>query len=247
MPTPRELIARRTVPIGVVTPSGNDVVERVTLAIGASVPRASFHFSRTPVSGSSDPFPDSYDPGMLQAATLLSHVDPAVIVWNGSKAASIDFAIDRVLVADIERATGRPATTSILALDEVLLADGIERIAIVSPYSESYGAKLERTFAQAGYRCVASAHAGLADNLSFSRIPLDDIVAMGERVAAAKPEAIVTVCTNFPAAAVVCEIEARTGIPVYDTVALGVWAALRMADVDPRPAAEWGRLFGRAA
>ena len=41
------------------------------------------------------------------------------------------------------------------------------------------------------------------------------------------PEAILAVCTNFPAAAVAAELERELGIPVYDTVALGVWAGLR--------------------
>jgi maleate isomerase len=64
-------------------------------------------------------------------------------------------------------------------------------------------------------------------------------------VAAARPEVIIAVCTNFPAAAVAAELERELGIPVYDTVALGVWKSLRLAGIDTRSAAEWGRLFER--
>jgi maleate isomerase len=246
MPTPRESLAPAATAIGVITPSGNDVVERTTIAICSALPGVSVHFSRTPVFGERDPYPASYDwEGMLGAAKLLAHVDPAVIVWNGSKAAAIDFALDRQLVERIGIETGRKATTSILALDEVLRADGIRRIGVISPYDAAYGAKVDATFTKAGYTIAASAHRGLADNLSFSRIPLDEIAAMARRVAASRPQAIVAVCTNFPAAAVAAEIEAEHGLPVYDTVALGVWASLRAAGVDVRPARAWGRLFER--
>lgn len=247
MPTPRESLAPAATAIGVITPSGNDVVERTTIAICAALPGVSVHFSRTPVFGDRDPHPASYDwDGMLGAAKLLAHVDPAVIVWNGSKAAAIDIALDHELVQRIGGETGRRATTSILALDEVLRADGIRRIGVISPYDAAYGAKVDATLAKAGYDIVASKHRGLADNLSFSRIPLDEIAAMARLVAESRPQAIVAVCTNFPAAAVAAEIEAEHGIPVYDTVALGVWASLRAVGVDTRPVRAWGRLFERA-
>jgi maleate isomerase len=246
MPTPRDTFGLPPVAIGVITPSGNNVVERVTIAIGRELPGVSQHFSRTPVFGDGDPHPSSYDwEGMLGAARLLAHVDPAVIVWNGSKAASIDLALDRELVRRIRAETGRPATTSILAMDEILRADGVRRVAVLTPYGAAYGAKVERTLAAAGYACVSVEHAGLADNLSFSRIPLDEIAAMARRVAVARPEAILAVCTNFPAAAVAAELERELGIPVYDTVALGVWAGMRAVGVDTRPARAWGRLFER--
>jgi len=247
MRTPRESLAPAATAIGVITPSGNDVVERTTIAVCAAIPGVSPHFSRTPVFGDCDPYPSTYDwDGMLGAAKLLAHVDPAVIVWNGSKAAAIDFALDRELAERIGLETGRKATTSILALDEVLRTDGIRRIGVISPYDAAYGAKVDGTLGKAGYEITASVHRGLADNLSFSRIPLDEIAAMARRVAASRPQALVAVCTNFPAAAVAAEIEAEHGLPVYDTVALGVWASLRAAGVDTRPARAWGRLFERA-
>ncbi len=246
MSSPRDTFGRIPAAIGVITPSGNNVVERITIAIGRDLPAASPHFSRTPVFGASDPYPTTYDwDGMLGAARLLAHVDPAVIVWNGSKAAGVDFALDRELVRRIGEETGRPATTSILAMDEILRADGVRRVAVITPYSAVYGGKVEKTLAAEGYDCVSVEHAGLADNLSFSRIPLDAIAAMARRVAAVRPEAILAVCTNFPAAAVAAELERELGIPVYDTVALGVWAGLRAAGVDTRPARAWGRLFER--
>jgi maleate isomerase len=64
-------------------------------------------------------------------------------------------------------------------------------------------------------------------------------------VARAKPQAIVTFCTNFPAAPIVPEMERELGIPIYDTVTMGVWGALQCAGVATRPGRDWGRVFER--
>jgi maleate isomerase len=234
--------------IGTITPSGNTVVERVTLGIVRDLPEVSAHFSRTPVFGSSDPSPDRYAPeGFLAAARLLAHAAPHVLVWNGSKGAGIGFEHDRALVDAIRSDTGIAATTSILGMQALLRARGITRVAIVTPYNDQGQHKTIACLAREGFECVAEAHAGLADNLSYASVPLEQIKAMVRSVAAAKPQAVLCLCTNFPAAVVVALLEAELGLPIYDTTALGAWHALRLAGVDTAPAAaRWGSLFGHA-
>lgn len=231
--------------IGTITPSGNTVVERITLGVLRALPQVSAHFSRTPVFGSSDPSPDAYaTEGLLAAAQLLAHAQPDLLVWNGSKGAGIGFGHDRALVAAIEQQTGIRATTSILGLDALLKARGIRRLGIVTPYGDAGHAKALKAMAEAGYDCVADAHAGLSDNLSYASIPLARIAAMAREAAAARPQAIVCLCTNFPAAVMAGPLEAELGLPVYDSTALGVWHALALLGVDARAASPaWGSLF----
>ncbi len=234
--------------IGVITPSGNVVVERVTTALLASVPTVSAHYARIGVRGAVDPFPDSYDTdGMLTAARLLADARPALIVWNGSKGGAIGIAHDRALVAAIEDATGIAATTSTLALETVLRDTGARRIALATPYAEAYQRKLAARFAEWGLETVAESHLGLTDNLSYASAPLGTIAGQIETVAAARPDAILTWCTNYAAAIVVAEAEKRARIPVYDATTLPLWAALRRLGIDTAPLApRWGSLFGRA-
>jgi maleate isomerase len=66
---------------------------------------------------------------------------------------------------------------------------------------------------------------------------------MMRTVTQAKPDVIVTLCTNFPAAHLAARIEQETRIPVYDTVSIGVWDALRHAGVATHRGAGWGSLF----
>lgn len=237
-------LAGHRVFIGTITPSGNTIVERMTLAVLRDFPEVSPHFSRTPVHGSRDPFPDGYDfDNMLTAARLLSHARPDVIVWNGSKGGSIDFPLDHELCRRMTAETGIRATTSTLALDEVFKSTGVRRCALVTPYDAKYQQKTVACFERAGYVCAAEAHSDLTDNLSFASVPPEAIAGMVREVARAKPEAIVTFCTNFPAAPVLPALEDELGIPIYDSTVLPVWKALKLCGVDVRRARRWGRLF----
>jgi maleate isomerase len=42
---------------------------------------------------------------------------------------------------------------------------------------------------------------------------------------------------------VVEALEAETGIPIYDTVATGLWKAMKLAGADPGRIRGWSRLF----
>ncbi|MBT9289942.1 maleate cis-trans isomerase family protein [Prosthecodimorpha staleyi] len=231
--------------MGVITPSANLVVERVTAAVLQSFPDISAHYSRSPVRGSKDPFPAGYDlAGMLGAARLLGDAALDAIVWNGSKGASIGFTHDRDLAAAITRETGIAATTSMLAIDAELRRLGITHVGVVTPYRRDEQERLCAVLEAEGYRVVAEAHSGVADNLAFMRVPPAEIAAMVGEVAAARPQAVLTLCTNFPAAFQVAGLEAATGLPVYDTTLAGVWAGLVAAGIDTRPGASaWGRMF----
>jgi len=234
---------------GTITPSGNTVVERITLGIVRELPQVSVHFSRTPVFGSSDPSPDAYaTEGLVGAAQLLAHAAPQVLLWNGSKGAGIGFDHDRRLVEALQTATGIPATTSILGMHHLLQTRRIRRIAVVTPYSEAGHHKTLECLRREGYICVADACGGLSDNLSYAGIPTADIAAMLRAVAPAKPDAIVCLCTNFPAAVLAAPLEAELGLPIYDSTALGVWHSMALCGVDTRLAAPlWGSLFREPA
>jgi maleate isomerase len=238
---------QQTRAIGTITPSGNVVVERVTAAILADFPEVSGHFSRIPVFGSSSSYANTYDwDSMMTAARLLSHAHPDVICWNGSKGVSLGFDAEAELCDRITGETGIKATTSVRALDTVLRASGVNTIGLVSPHDDAYQAMVVAEFDKRGYRCIAEQHSGFSDNFSYCKVPDAEIIRMIREVAGAKPDAIVTFCTNFPAAHLLAPMEQETGIPIYDTTSIGVWDALRCAGVETARGARWGSLFSRA-
>jgi len=244
MTDPIELYRRPVRFLATVTPSGNTVVERVTLAILAQVPGVSPHFSRSAVFGSTDPFPDSYDwDSMLAAARLLGHARPDLIVWNGSKGGSVGIDVERELVRRLGDAAGCPATSSMFATLDVLARTGARRLGFITPYLDTYQAKVERNFAALGYETVVRENARIADNLTYASIPLPSILDMARRAAAAKPDALIGWCTNFPTACIASRIEAETGIPFYDATSIIVWKALRLLGQETAHIRDWGRVF----
>ena len=239
-----DVLAQHRVFIGTITPSSNTVVERVTLGVLRDFPSVSAHFSRISVVGEHDPLPDRYDlDGMLNAARLLSHANLDILVWNGSKGITIGIDHDRELCHQIEAETGIKTTTSVLGLERVLQAWGVQRIGVVTPYSKAYQDKTIAALEQQGYICVAEAHSGLADNYSYSQVLPAAITTMLRQVAAGKPDAIITVCTNFPAAPLAGTLEQELGIPIFDTTSLGVWQALKQTGIDTSPGQAWGSVF----
>ncbi len=230
--------------LATITPSGNTVVERTTIAMLRDLAGLAPLFSRLPVHGSTDLFPDSYDvDGMLAAARLLAHARPAAIVWNGSKGGAIGLHHDQALVARIAADTAIAADTSGLMLRRLMAAHGHRRIGLVTPYAEAYQRRLVAAFELEGWEVVAESHLGMTDNLSYASVPFARIAAQAREVARARPDLLLAWCTNYAAAPVAAQVEAETGIPFWDATALGVLAALRAAGVAARPGAAWGSLL----
>jgi maleate isomerase len=244
-PSARRDLPARGAAIGVITPSASIVVERVTIDLMRDFPGASVHFSRTPVRGAADPYPDSYDfAAMLAAARLIADVEPDVILWAGSKGAKIGVENDRLLCRRIKEETGVEATTPTLALEQLIFARAIKTVGLVTPYTPDYQAQLVRGLGAMGVSCLAEAHAGIADNLAYAEVDADEIRGMAHSVAAPRPDAILAWCTNFAAGRLAGEIEQELGAPFYDATTLGLWRALSMLGLDPsRAAPHWGSLF----
>ena len=179
----------------------------------------------------------------MRAAVLLSHAEPDVICWNGSKGGSIGLDVDRRLCERITAATGKPATTSSLAILEAFAATAVRRFGLVTPYAAAYADRIPPHFHAQGYACVGQAHAGLSDNLSYCAVADADIAAMIRAVAVEPPDAIIVYCTNFPAAHLVADLETETGIAVYDSVSACVWKSLQLSGEPTALGSRWGSLF----
>jgi maleate isomerase len=84
-------------------------------------------------------------------------------------------------------------------------------------------------------------------NFSFAEVAEDRIRVMIRDVAAARPKAITTFCTNLRAAHLAAELEAELLIPIFDTISTVVWKSLQIADIDTRRVRGWGNLFSQQA
>ena len=130
-----------------------------------------------------------------------------------------------------------------MAINEILHKTGARRLGLVSPYSDEVQAAIIDNYQNAGYEIVAEQHSGLEDNYSFSEVTSSQLDSMIRGVAAAKPEAILIMCTNLRGAPLVHRLEEELGIPIYDSVATVVWKAMQLTGIDSRRLKGWGSLF----
>ncbi len=232
--------------LGMLTPSSNTTLEPVTTAMLADIPEASAHFGRfrvTEIALSNQALAQFDDSEILRAAELLSHAKVGSIGWNGTSSGWLGFEADERLCARITEATGTPACTSVLALNEIFDLTGVKRFGLVTPYLDDVQAAIIRNYAGAGYECVAERHLRKQDNFSFSEVGAEELRAMVREVARDKPQAITIFCTNLRGAPLVEELEREVGIPIYDTISTVVWKSLKQAGADPSRIRHWGSLF----
>jgi maleate isomerase len=232
--------------LGFLTPSSNTTLEPVTAAMLAGLPEVSAHFARFPVTeiALSAGALGQFDPGpILAAARLLAHAKVDVIAWNGTSASWLGFETDAALCAQITAETGIPATTSILAMNELIARLGVRALGLVTPYLAEVQARIIANYRGLGLACDAERHCGLQDNFAFAEVTAAQLQAMTREVAAARPDAIAVVCTNLRAAPLAAALEAETGITMLDSIATVVWKSLALAGVDPARVTGWGRLF----
>ncbi|MBN3761734.1 aspartate/glutamate racemase family protein [Burkholderia sp. Ac-20365] len=240
----------KRVMLGMLTPSSNTALEPITSAMVAQLPGVSAHFSRFTVTeiSLSDRALGQFDTtNIIQAAKLLADAKVDVIAWNGTSSGWLGFETDRRLCREIEEATGIPATTSVLALNEILDRTRVKKFGLVTPYLKEVQQKIVANYRENGIDCSSENHLGLKVNFEFSEVTEDTLRAQIREVAKQSPEAIVTFCTNLHAAHLASEVEAQHGIPLYDTISTVVWKSLTLAGYDTTRLTGWGRLFSEVA
>ncbi|MCW5689356.1 MAG: aspartate/glutamate racemase family protein [Pseudolabrys sp.] len=228
------------------TPSSNTSLEPITQAMVAGLPQVSAHFSRfkvTEIALSPGALAQFDDSEILRAAELLAHAKVACIAWNGTSSGWLGFERDVKLCERITAATGVPATTSMLALNEILKKTGVTKLGYVTPYRDDVQRKILQNYENIGVGCAAERHLNLQDNFSFAEVEPQQLEEMTMEVARAKPQAIAIICTNLRAAPLTEKLERATGLPVYDTIATVVWKSLIVAGADPKQVTGWGSLF----
>jgi maleate isomerase len=236
--------------LGMLTPSSNTALEPITTAMVAGLPEVSAHFSRfkvTEIALSNRALAQFDNDEILRAAELLAHAKVDSIGWNGTSSGWLGFEADIRLCEQITAATGIPATTSMLALNEILERKNVTRLGYVTPYLDDVQARILQNYRKLGIACQGERHLGLQDNFSFSEVPVAELENMTREVAQDRPDAITIICTNLRVAPSVAKLEREIGIPIYDTIATVVWKCLKLAGVDTRRVVDWGSLFQQVA
>ena len=113
----------------------------------------------------SDPALAQFDDSeILRAAELLAHAKVDVIAWNGTSSGWLGFERDVRLCERITQATGIPACTAMLALNELLRAAPARSASASSrPILDDVQARINANYEQAGFAVAADRHLGMQE------------------------------------------------------------------------------------
>lgn len=232
--------------LGMLTPSSNTVLEPITGSILQGVPGVSAHFSRfkvTEVSLTSAAASQFSVKPMLQAALLLADAKVDVIAYNGTSGGWLGFEYDLRLCETITSETGIPATTSVLALNELFSVFQVSRYGIVSPSEQAIVERIIQNYSLLGLQCANYACSGISNNYASGDVDEESIKKMVRSVARTGVDAITTFGTNLWSAQLAEELERECDILMLDTISAVVWKCLHIVGISPKYISGWGKLF----
>ncbi|OZI26085.1 hypothetical protein CAL26_01660 [Bordetella genomosp. 9] len=248
----QRLIARESMKplkkIGFITPSSNTALEPLTYMMLAPLSDVvSVHFSRLPVQMLTLDEKDvgQFDTGkVVQAAVQLRDAKVDAILWNGTSGGWTGKGMDadRALCDAITAETGIAASTSSLAQAEAFSQYGVSRFGLAVPYIEGPTRKMRDTYADEGFEAVSHAALGLSVNTEIGATPFERIKQILRQADSPEAQCLMVGCTNWPATPLVDELEYELDKMVFDSIAVTLWKALRMVDVQ-RPIHGWGKLL----
>ena len=229
--------------LGMLTPSSNTALEPITSAMLSALPHVSAHFARFTVTeiALSEQALGQFDTShILSAACQLADARVDVIAWNGTSAGWLGFERDVECAVRSPRATGIPATTSVLALNDIFAKTGVRRWPRLTLHRGDAAADREQL---RGTRARVRGRAALrvARQFQFRRGVRDTIVQRDARDGLSRSG-----CRDhflYQSARGASGACVQLSIPAYDTVATAVWKSLRIAGNKRTRWQDWGRLF----
>ncbi len=163
------------------------------------------------------------------ASRLLATADVDVIVMGATAPSFLKGAgYDREVTDRIEKATGKPATTTSTALLRALRFLDAKRIVLGSAYTDKVNAIAQAFLEANGFQVVAARGLGMVDNLAVGRLGPDSAYELARGVGSADADAVALACTNWRSMDVIERLERELGKPVVSTTQVSVWDALRL-------------------
>lgn len=238
--------------IGFIVPSSNTVLEPITTLVASELAHlVSFHYARlrvTSVSLDANDVKQFQQEKMLDAARLLRDAGVDAIVWNGTSAgwSGEGFDADRAICEAIERELGVPASTTTLAQKEAFDALNISTYSLAVPYVTGPTDMMIKTYANEGYQGLSSAKLDITVNSEIGDTPFDEIRRLILASDVPESQSIMVGCTNLAGGLWVEELEKELGKPIFDSVLVTFWKALRMVGIT-QAVPGWGELLRSAS
>ena len=216
--------------IGFIIPSSNRMIEpQMQRFMPAGVVP---HFSRIGMTNRHKAPLEELMPRITYAAEMLadSKCDVTVFQCTGtSMSGGVD--MDKRVVAEIEKVTGRPATSTASALNAAFAALGARRLVFISETTQADHDKKLSYLREAGYDIVADKAASLAGTDAYCTTPPTFWYDLAMALRNDSADAYFISCSNIHSIDVIEALERDLGKPIVTSNQAAIWCALRMAGI----------------
>jgi len=219
---------------GVLIPSTNTTVEiEYTHCLPATL---QFHTARLGKGGNT-PFSPSKDEDVLYQSKMLGDAKVEVVALAQTSASLFDDDYDARVKAQMSKGAGVPAVTSAEAIGEAVLALGMKRVGIVTPYSVQVIENAKRYYeGKYGLAVVGMEGFGATDAYAIGKLDANMAFEALRRVDTPDIEVLIVPGGNFPTMPWIAPWERAFAKPVITTNQAALWAALGVMKLnDPIP------------
>jgi maleate isomerase len=219
--------------IGFIIPSSNRMVEpQMQHFLPAGVVP---HFARVGLTNRHKAPLQEMLPRITHAAELLadSKCDIVVLQCTGaSMSGGVD--MERHVIAELEKAIGRPALSAASALNAAFAALGAKRLVFISETKQDEHDQKLRYLREAGYDIVADRAASLAGTDAYCSTPPKFWFDLAKSLRNDAAEAYFLSCANIRSIDVIEELEAELARPVVTSNQAAIWCSLRTVNIRDR-------------
>ena len=170
------------------------------------------------------------DPAEAAAGTdTLVAIEPDALVYACTSGSFVNGLAGEAALRDAMSSAGggAPSVTTSGGLLEALLALGVRRVGLGTPYVSELGQLLADFVEEAGIEPVSLANLELEGGIAD--VGSSEVERLAEAASSPRAEAIFLACTNLATFNVLPALERRFGVPVLSANQVTMWAALRAA------------------
>ena len=193
------------------------------------------HIGRLMSSAPGQTFQPSRDEDIDYQSRLLGTAKVELVILAQTSASLFADDYDELVTQRMTAGAGVPAITSAQALSRALRALRAQRIAIVSPYSDTVNERAARYFeSKHALKTVALEGFGATDSYAIGQLGPENARDAFARIDRPEIEAFVVPGGNFPTMASIAAWEQELNKPVVTTNQASFWAMLRHFDTGDR-------------
>ena len=186
---------------------------------------------------------------IADVAQALAAQGAAAIAINGTSLTFYrGYAFHEQLKETVRAATGLPVTTMSTGVVEGLRTLGVRRVAVGTAYIDEVNRRLRQFLTDSGFEVLVLEGLGLEGFGAPSQVTEEDVLALGQRVFGAAPDAdgILISCGGLRTLDITPRLEEACGVPVVSSRPAAAWAAVRLVGHSGH-APGYGRLLALGA